>query len=139
MRTHSNIAVKMPAGRYYVGDLCYVMHPQWDEFCDKTIIGHNCSDGEVVFENGVKVAQFGTAYGDGCYVDQIGNEYGVDAGLIGCIRVEDINDPTSNAEGGNIIEFTSDFECYSENGVIHFGHIHINTGDEDDEEYDENF
>lgn len=24
----------MPAGRYYIGDLCYVMHDEWDEFCD---------------------------------------------------------------------------------------------------------
>ena len=49
----------MPAGRYYVGNLCYVIHPQWDEFCDKIIVEHNCVDGEVVFENGVKVVQFG--------------------------------------------------------------------------------
>ena len=24
----------MRSGTYYVGDLCYVMHPQWDEVCD---------------------------------------------------------------------------------------------------------
>jgi hypothetical protein len=24
----------MPAGRYYIGDLCYVMHPEWSECCD---------------------------------------------------------------------------------------------------------
>lgn len=24
----------MPAGRYYVGDLCYVMDDVWDEVCD---------------------------------------------------------------------------------------------------------
>ncbi len=24
----------MPAGKYYVGDLCYVMHDVWDEVCD---------------------------------------------------------------------------------------------------------
>jgi hypothetical protein len=23
----------MPAGRYYIGDLCYVMHDEWDEAC----------------------------------------------------------------------------------------------------------
>ena len=137
MRIHSNAVVKMPAGRYYVGDLCYVMHPQWGEFCDKTIVGNSCISGEVILDNGVKVAQFGTAYGDGCYKDQFGNEYGVDAGLIGCIRVQDINDPQSNIKGGNIIDFDSDFECSQINGVIYFGHICINTGDEDPEVFDD--
>lgn len=128
----------MPAGRYYVGDLCYVMHPQWDEFCSKTISGNECLDGEVVFDNGVKVTQFGTAYGDGVYEDQFENSYPVDAGLIGCIRFEDINDPKAWLEGGNIIEFEEDFECAEDNGILYFGHIKIDTKgyweDEDDEE-----
>lgn len=136
MNTTPNVTLTMPAGSYYVGDLCYVMNPQWEEFCEKTIVGHACIDGEVILENGIKIVQFRTAYGDGRYSDQLGNEYGVDAGLIGCIRTEDINDPDSYIKGGNIINFNSDFKCSSKDGVLKFGHIVINT-DEDDEEYDE--
>jgi hypothetical protein len=131
----------MPAGRYYVGDLCYVMHPQWDEFCNITISGHQCLDGEFNLANGVRFASYGTAYGDGSYSDREGRNYSVDAGLIGCIRVEDINDPTPGLEGGQIIEFAEPFETSggrnSENwdGVIRFGNVEIAT--EFQEEWDQ--
>lgn len=128
----STTAFTMPAGRYYVGDLCYVMHPQWDEFCDKSL----ANEGLVVLDNGVRTAQFGTMYGDGCYQDESGRDYGVDSGLIGCIRVEDISDESADLDGGNIIEFASDFECSEDDGVMYFGHIRINTGD-DETEYNE--
>lgn len=134
----------MPAGRYYVGDLCYVMHPQWDEFCKITISGNQCLDGEFNLANGVRFASYSTAYGDGCYNDREGRDYSVDAGLIGCIRVEDINDPDAGIDGGQIIEFAEPFETsggrHSENwdGVIRFGNVEIATEAEDwDEELDD--
>ncbi len=127
----------MPAGKYYVGDLCYVMHPQWDEFCELTISQHEVSDGEFTLANGTKFSFRGTAYGDGCYEDQFGGSYPVDAGLIGCILVDDINDPEADLEAGQIIEFTSPFETSYEDGVIYIGHLRINTGDEEYDEYEE--
>lgn len=129
----------MPAGRYYVGDLCYVMNPQWEEFCHITISGSMVNDGEFQLENGVRFASLCTKFGDGRYYDQIGNEYPVDAGLIGCIRVEDINDSQARLELGAVIEFQHDFEVTSDDGVLHFGHIEIDTvGDDyDDSEYDD--
>ena len=117
----------MQAGKYYVGDLCYVMHPQWDEFCTKTCSGHDVIDGEITLDNGVKIAQYGTAFGDGVYEDQFGNDYGVDAGLIGCIRVEDINDPNADLQGGHIIEFPNNFETSYDEGIIFIGHLSIDT------------
>ncbi len=128
----------LKAGKYFVGDLCYVMHPQWEEFCTKTINGHEVIDGEITLDNGVKILTFGTCYGDGCYDDQLGNSYGVDAGLIGCIRVEDINDPEAWLEGGNIIDFYDDFEGEYNDGIIYIGHIRIDTkGEEDDTSNDD--
>lgn len=121
----------LKAGKYFVGDLCYVMHPQWGEFCDKTIRENEVIDGEVTLDNGVKVISLRTYFGDGCYDDQLGNSYGVDAGLIGCIRVEDINDPESWLEGGNIIDFPYDFEGQSKEGILYIGHIRIDTKCED--------
>ena len=129
----STTAFTMPAGCYYVGDLCYVMHPQWSEFCDKSL----ANEGLVVLDNGVRTAQFGTMYGDGCYQDESGNEYPVDSGLIGCIRVEDILDADGDLGGGQVFDFSSDFKCFEIDGVMHFGHIRINTGDEE-KEFEEN-
>lgn len=127
----------MPAGRYYIGDLCYVMHPQWNEFCEITISGHNVEDGEFQLKNGVRFASLCTLYGDGTYEDQAGNSYPVDAGLIGCIRVEDISDEKADLNLGNVVTFTHDFEVYSDEGVLHFGHVVINTGDDEQDEEDD--
>lgn len=138
MPIRTNETFKMPAGRYFVGDLCYVMHPQWKEVCKNIIVGPNCVDGQFTLKNGVRFTQFRTEYGDGRYADQLGNEYPVDAGLIGCILVDDISDPKAWMAGGNIIDFSEDFECSGkEGGTLIFGHISIETGDDEDFEDDE--
>ena len=127
----------MPAGRYYIGDLCYVMHPEWDEFCELTIKGNQCLDGEFALEDGRRFATFRTAYGDGTYQSNIGTSHSVDAGLIGCIRVEDIRDDQYNniEELGAIVEFDQPFEVLADQGLIVFGHVQIETA-ADEEEYD---
>ena len=129
----------MPAGRYYIGDLCYVMHPEWDEFCALTIKDHQCLEGEFNLKDGRRFATLSTAYGDGTYLSNIGTSHSVDAGLIGCIRVEDIRDNTyDNIEDlGAIVEFDQPFEVSSDQGLLKFGHVLIETAggyDEDEEE-----
>ena len=125
----------MPAGKYYIGDLCYVMHPEWDEFCQLTITDHKCLDGEFTLSDGRRFASFGTAYGDGTYCSNIGTEHSVDAGLIGCIRVEDIQDKQYDniEELGAIVEFDQPFEVSGNQGLIVFGHVQIETGDMEEE------
>ena len=132
-----------PAGKYYVGDLCYVMHDEWDEVCGKFFEGrddHGCNQGVFQLKDGRKFASFNTKWGDGVYFDQDGEEYGVDAGLIGCISLNDIdlNADGNSTLGGQIIQFDSDFtvsggEIYESrrdwDGVIRIGHIVINTDD----------
>lgn len=138
----------MPSGTYYVGDLCYVMHPEWDEFCEITIEGNNVKDGEFTLKDGRRFATYGTLYGDGQYRSNIGSYHSVDAGLIGCIRVEDIRDPSATMKQmqdfGTIVEFDKPFETSEFEGVITFGCVEIDTGadpdyseDEEDEDYDE--
>lgn len=133
----------MPAGKYYVGDLCYVMSDEeWDEFCTITIVGNKCVDGEFQFTDGRRFATYGTAYGDGTYHDQYGHSYSVDAGLIGCILVSDIR--ASKYENlldlGVIIEFDADFATSGGRGEknwdgdIQIGHMVIET---DGNEYEE--
>lgn len=128
----------MPAGEYYVGDLCYVMSSQWTEFCEITIAGNDVGDGEFTLKNGVRFASYSTAFGDGRYYDKEGREYSVDAGLIGCILVTDISDPKADFTGGNIITFDEDFETDEHNGNICFGEITITTNLEEPEEEEEN-
>ena len=121
-----------PAGKYYVGDLCYVMHDEWDEVCGLFFKGrddHGCNQGVFELKDGRKFASFNTKYGDGAYFDQYGEEYGVDAGLIGCILVSDIkaNKYDNLLDLGAILEFDEDFETGEHEGKIQFGYIVIDT------------
>ena len=143
----------MRAGTYWVGDLCYVMHPQWREVCDLMFNTGNSGgvlDGEFNLANGVRFAVQSTAYGDGTYLDAQGREYGVDAGLIGCIALEDIQDDSALRydQGGHVITFDNPFTVVYDVGTIMFVE-HGRAGDkevvvaietapayaEDDEEY----
>lgn len=126
----------LPAGEYYVGDLCYVMNDQWDEVCE-LMFGNGSPDGVYTLKNGVKFAVHGTKHGDGTYEDQIGNLYPVDAGVIGCIRIADIDSIEADIELGNVIEFDSDFDTSCDDGVIWIGHIRINTDSDDDDDEEE--
>ena len=131
----------MPAGRYAIIDLCYVMHPEWDEFCALTIRDHQCLEGEFNLKDGRRFATLSTAYGDGTYRSNIGTSHSVDAGLIGCIRVEDIRDNTyDNIESlGAIVEFDQPFEVSEDAGLLKFGHVLIETagGYDEEEDYEE--
>jgi hypothetical protein len=131
----------MKAGKYYVGDLCYVLDNRWNEFCSVTIPGNKVLDGEMQLPDGTKFATYCTAFGDGVYNDQFGNSYGVDAGLIGCVLVEDVDKETPVADLphlGAVFDFPNDFATSETNGVITIGHVVIDTGyhDDDEEDYD---
>jgi len=134
----------MPAGKYYIGDLCYVMHPEWDECCELFFPagGHppRGMEGEFTLKDGRRFASFSTAHGDGTYHANIGTEHLVDSGSIGCIRIEDIRDDQYDdfEELGAVVEFDQPFEVSSSAGMLVFGHVKIETdfADYDDEEHD---
>ena len=123
----------MKAGLYYIGDLCYVLHDEWDECCELFFEGrndHGCNQGEFQLKDGRLFANFNTAHGDGTYTDQGGSrEYPVDSGSIGCILVKDVDVDNKNnrLDYGNTIKFEDDFEVGNANGTIIFGHIRIKT------------
>ena len=131
----------MNPGEYYIGDLCYVMKNNWYEFCETTIKNEKCLEGEFVFENGTRFAAFSTKWGDGTYTDQENRDYNVDAGLIGCILVSDINEEERKhiVDGGHTITFDYPFSPYkTDSGIIMFGDIAIDTNPSDnDYEYDD--
>ena len=129
--------MSMPAGKYYIGDLCYVMHPEWNEFCNITCEGHTVKDGEFALADGRRFASYCTMYGDGRYPASNGANLGVDAGLIGCILVSDIcESELKSLRFGTVVDFTAPFETSEHEGKIRFGHIVVDTnpdmdGDDD--------
>ena len=126
----------MPPGKYWIGDLCYVMSNKWEAFCEETIKGDEVLSGKFNV-GGIEVVSMRTAYGDGEYTDTKGRKYPVDAGLIGAIRVQDITDPKAYIEYGNVVSFDSPWRFEDESGVLIFGNVIINTKDEEDEEEDD--
>lgn len=129
--------VTLAPGLYIISDPRYqVPNGKWRdllESCGDSIVGnYKRSRGKTVH-----VVSFGTAYGDdGTYFDQDGTEYGVDAGMIGIMLVSDIGKKNVDSRLGRLVTFTEPFECYSERGVIHFGHVEIDTDPQGDEDED---
>lgn len=120
--------------KYYIGDLCYVMHDEWQEVC--SITGFDNTEWAYQLEDGRKFFMFTTAYGDGVYSDGDGLAYSVDSGTIGCIKVDDIRDPgfayVIEHGLGHIHELDyeiSDYDCGYDNGCIFFDKVAIETGD----------
>jgi len=101
-----------------------------------------------------------TAHGDGTYNDQFGNEYPVDAGLIGIMPIEmcdfgDIRWENGNwideqgltypdgknfeFKPGNVVTFETGFPVYYMDGVFEFGNIIIDTDPDYEEEFPDNW
>ena len=134
----------MPAGKYYIGDLCYVMaDDEWLDICDITIQGTRVLEGEFQLKDGRRFAMYSTAYGDGTYHDHYGFSYSVDSGSIGCILLDDIkyvDNFDQFLDVGAILEFDEDFVTVGGRGesdwegTIRLGHVAIETALVEDEE-----
>ena len=124
--------ITMPAGKYYVGDLCYVMVDAWDEVCELLFETHEY--GKFVLKDGREFAIFPTKFGDGSY-----NGISVDSGTIGCIKYDSIfpemREYDSRRFISKTIEFDSDFEVFEDNGYINIGHLEIDTNDDYEDDY----
>ena len=133
-------SVKLPPGEYIIGDPCYhVPDDQWDRVLDEsnffedqcwaTFTTHDGRTGHVI--------AFSTKYGDGVYSDQNGRQYGVDAGLIGIIAVDDLDPASIDLELAHQVEFVQSFHCEAEGGRLMFGRVTIDTDGGDDEVVDD--
>jgi hypothetical protein len=116
----------LPAGRYYIGDLCYAMK---DTIYDSVFGDTAYSDGYYTTKDGDFLVA-GTAYGDGAYKGSNNFEYGVDAGILGIASMGVCN-PESDVSGGTFHTFTRPVECHFKNGYFAFYsgsfHLTINT------------
>lgn len=128
----------LPSGNYFIGDPCYIVKDElWNDFCTETFKN---DDGGYFMFKGVKMFFSGTKYGDGCYSDEHGNTYGVDAGIIGATLLDDRIIDKENLGGlsrlGLVVEITKDFTCeaVNEEGYILIERLKIDTGDASDKE-----
>lgn len=119
------------AGKYFVGDPCYIFEKSWTDICKST----NYFKNNNVYNFFGEKCYIGSTYiGDGTYTDNNGKEYGVDAGLIGVlpislIKIDNVVTEKQIEESNfmHIIEFDKDFIAESHHGVFHFGDIIIDT------------
>lgn len=128
----------MPSGRYYIGDLCYVMtDEEWNEVCKLIFHGERIKSGEFTFKDGRRFAIYSTAYGDGEYYSNIGTTHSVDSGSIGCILESDIkaNKYDNIQDLGAFIDINEDFETGIDDGIINFGFLKVDTAPVFDEDY----
>lgn len=96
---------------FYIGDICYVLDEElYHQFWGKK---HGFKDGCFTDpKTGFSFAVAGTAYGDGCYEDNHGNCYGVDAGVIGLVPLELVKTADPDSDGTVIREpGTAHFEA----------------------------
>ena len=135
--------MKLPAGKYYIGDPCYVLasddpdDKRWGNFC-KELWKHGHSLEE--FED-IPMFAAGTAYGDGSFEGSDGFWYGVDAGLIGIVPLSLCTDKkrlarAKKSELGRFVTFKKDILIDYLDGIFWFGDITINTKSQYAEDYD---
>lgn len=127
------LSAEMPAGAYFVGDPCYMFAHSTDTWSD---IGEQTdwfTENTVACVKGKYLWADGTAYGDGVYTDQFGNEYCVDAGLIGVTPIElyERNALADVESLGLVITFDKPFIVSVDDGVFTIGHIVIDTASEE--------
>lgn len=142
----------LPAGKYFIGDPCYVIRDEdWSDILDETRFFGLYATEKAMMEddysakdeqNGIfkykghKLAASSTAYGDGEYHSNVGTKFSVDAGLLAAVPMA-LVDMTAYGDTleklGAFVEMEEDFDVDYNDGVITFGHIEIYTGDEDPE------
>ena len=121
---------QLPAGDYVISDPSYVLcDDDYSRIIDETYC-YSKNENHIFIDSktGLKFCVFSTAWGDGFYYDNEGREYGVDAGVIGCIPIgmcsKDIG-KYSHKES-----FANDFVVAvggEHNGLLKFGDIIIDT------------
>jgi len=117
----------LPVGRYWIGDLCYVMNGEWDEVCEML---REDRTGVLQLKDGRRFAIFGTMCGTSGNDNQ-GHHYPCDSGTIGCILTRDIRDPVTKAhlhKHGRIRRFHDTFVPRRESWIIYLADIEIDVG-----------
>lgn len=103
----------LPPGKYYIGDVCYVLSP--DHYYEWDVI-HGFTDGLILLRpptDAFVVAK--TPWGDGAYIGSDGVWYGVDAGNIGIVPIHMCQGKTTHM--GSVYEFSGNVKFEYNKGV----------------------
>jgi len=128
----------MKAGRYYIGDLCYILDDKdWSEVCDLTFpfnqnkhkdVASVELGGRFTLKNGKIISLYGTEHGDGTYQiknmkdNNIGKLH-VDSGTLGCVMIKNKSELPMGS-GYKTKTFKEDFELdYTDSGEIVFKNL----------------
>lgn len=129
----------MKAGRYIIGDLCYVFsNERWSEVCDAVYGGtHSGHFGKLTLKDGTEFVIYSTYWGDGRYRSSEGTELCVDSGTIGCVLVKD-TDKCDCRSNMIVADFPEGFDHDDDDcGTLNFHDIIVWTNDDEmeDDEY----
>jgi len=129
--------LQFKAGKYYIGDPCYVFHDkEWSDVLSQT---DYFSKAIKVKGKSYPVLGGSTAYGDGVYIGSDGLNYAVDSGMIAiipfaaCSKKEVYNHAVYGFIG-HFITFKEAFEASQEFGIFKFGNLEIDTKDEHEDD-----
>lgn len=106
----------IPAGKYYVGDICYALE---SKVYDNIFGGEGYESGCYTCEDGFFMVG-NTAYGDGSYKGTNGKSYAVDAGVIGIISEKLIDHENGSLSGGHIHTFKHPIDISFKGGIFKF-------------------
>ncbi len=134
-----------PAGRYFLGDPCYTAgkdDDSWQKWCEVADLSSNAFNEPIcgASYNGYPMVASSTAYGDGSFWGSNGEEYSVDAGLIGVvpeavIKGMGIQEAELGPYGSWVeVDQPTTLEYDGDTGTIYFGPVAIHTGDNDEDE-----
>ena len=127
-------SVKVPAGKYWLGDPCYVIESNdWSKVCEAFYADENQGKSVVQVDlNGNTVVLCQTAWGDGEYRSSKGHILPVDSGTIGLVSLAYDPEFKSNFDLCSEVEFTVDTKVDNFDGIMFFGTIRVDTkGDEE--------
>lgn len=129
----------LPAGEYTISDPCYIIgREKYDRLLEETQCWHLNGGDQRIFTDsatGLRYAIVGTAWGDGVYQDNLGNEYGVDAGCIACVPKSMCDMTPDRYAITRLFETEVEVDYEHHGGVIVFGDIRIMTDADSDDEY----
>ncbi len=106
----------MTPGNYYIGDLFFVLQEEF-ELIKKSSLN------EFILNQDRKIAIYPTINLKEQYQDQFGQDYLIENGNIGCIRIEDVDSINADFSKGKIISFYDFFDTRETLSRILFGHI----------------
>lgn len=110
-----NVTATLPAGRYYIGDIGYVIK---EDIYENIFGDTNFEPGHYKMKDGEFLVNR-TAYGDGSYPGSNNYQYDVDAGIIGITNISLCIDE-NKLYGGTLHTFTEPVKCSFTQGLFMF-------------------